>query len=792
LLIQLILDFFYNDCAFLYRMYFKCLLELLEGVAKLAWEEKFDDYKVGSDFSKSTYSSQYKRFGKIKIRRSKRGFCPKLEFCNALVILALLVCSFLYGEDDVTSLFRDLTALSEVNREIGDSLPFHYNNSLMGGYFSMPSARMNKVGTAAVGFAYIPPYRNYAATLQAFERLEFGINYTTYIGIPDPMMGKMGFGDYTDRGANLKIALLQKRDGFSCFPEIAVGFEDFYGTKRFHAFYVVGTKEFLAWNLEGTFGWGKGRIKGFFGGLGWTPFRQCNIPVINRLTFLGEWDATDYKNHHFEHPKARRVKSRLNLGLTTSIFDVLQLSVNTIRGERIAASLSLNYNIGETKGLFPKIDDPPFYQAPIDIEPLGHLRNEKELAQEMAFAMNEQGLSLYQIYLTTDENRLRSLWMKVINTRYRAENEVKRRIDQVLSALTPDNIHSVTVVVEADGIPTHEYFYRREDLCRFLNGTIGNYEFQTLSPMREPSFPPNAFEGTLLYHRSKAIWTFNIRPRLLTFFGSATGKFKYSAGIVAGPEGYLFDQLYYKIQGAYNIKSSLSDVGDMDMLNPSQILNVRSDAVKYFQTNTFSLEEAYLQRGWYLKRGWYGRVATGYFESAYGGIAAEFLYYPATQPWAIGLEAAGVLKRKTHGIGFTTKVRKFDGFDPEFVHFIGYQYFLDFYYDMRSLELDFKVSVGKFLARDVGARFELGRYFPSGFRFSVWYTMTSAHDIVNGSRYRDKGIAFMIPFDFFLKKSSRTYIPYALSVWLRDTGARAATGKRLYPTLQRERENMLY
>ena len=99
----------------------------------------------------------------------------------------------------------------------------------------MPSARMNKVGTTAVGFAYFSPYRDYAATLQAFERLEFGINYTTYIGVPDPLMGKMGFGDYTDRGANLKIALLQKSDGFSYFPEISVGFEDFYGSNLVHS-----------------------------------------------------------------------------------------------------------------------------------------------------------------------------------------------------------------------------------------------------------------------------------------------------------------------------------------------------------------------------------------------------------------------------------------------------------------------------------------------------------------------------------------------------------------------------
>ena len=654
----------------------------------------------------------------------------------------------------------------------------------------MPSARMNDVGVAAVGFAYLPPYRIYAGTIQALERLEFGINYTTYMGVPDPTMGALGFGDYTDRGANVKVALLKKGDGFSHFPEIAVGFEDFYGSKRFHAFYVVGTKEFLGWNVEATLGWGKGRMKGFFGGIGWTPFREWKVPVLNRLTLLGEWDATDYKRHNFEHPKGRKVKSRVNIGLTTTLFDVLQLNVNSIRGEKLAASASLNYNIGETKGFFPKVDNPSLYRAPIDVEPIGILRSEKEVAQEMAFAFEEQGLSLYRIYFTRRENKNRSLWIKVVNTCYRNEREVKERIDHVLASLTPDNIDQVVVVIEVDGIPTHEYRYRREDLTRLLQGEMGEFEFQTLSPMKPPSSPPNPYEGTLIYQRSKAIWTFNIRPRLLTFFGSATGKFKYSAGIVAGPEGYLFDQFYYKVQGAYNIKSSLSDVGDRDMLNPSQLLNVRSDSVKYFQSKTFALEEAYVQKGFYLNKGWYGRVAAGYFEPAYGGVGAELLYYPPGQCWAIGVEGAGVLKRKYHGVGFTTKVRKFHEETPHFVHFIGAQYFLDFYYTLKPLQLDFKVSLGKFLARDVGARFELGRAFPSGFRFSVWYSLTSAYDVVNGSRYRDKGIAFLIPFDFFLKKSSRSYIPYALSVWLRDSGARAATGKKLYPTLHFEREGI--
>ncbi|MGE0832183.1 MAG: YjbH domain-containing protein [Simkaniaceae bacterium] len=706
-------------------------------------------------------------------------------FARIRYIIIFLIIAPLFAEEDVSLLFRDLALVHTINQEIKDTLPFHYNYTLMGGYFNMPSARMNQAGMVALGFSYVPPYRNYGATIQALERLEFGINYRVYCGIPDPDIGKAGFGDFSDRGANIKFGVLRKEDGFPHFPEIAVGLEDFYGSKRFHAFYVVATKELTDYNLEITLGWGKGRIRGFFGGIGWTPFRKTNIPGINRLTVLAEWDAIDYKQSYWEHPKGKTYKSRINVGLSTTFFDMLQLSVSSLRGEDIAASASFNYNLGESKGLFPKVHNPPLYKAPLDTEPLGYLRSEREFAQELAFAFSEQGLNLYRIYLSGD-----TLWIKMINILYREEKDLKERIESILRALTPSNIAQVTVVIEADGVPTHEYRFRTIDLKRFRKREIGDFEFQTLAPMREPTPPPNPYEGTLLYHRTKRIWTFTIRPRLLTFFGSVTGKFKYSVGLVAGPEGYLFDQFYYKIQGAYNIKSSLSDVGDMDFFNPSQILNVRSDSIKYFQTNSLAIEQAYIQRGMYIKKGWYGRVATGYFEPAYAGVAAEVLYYPVGQDWAIGLESAGVLKRKYHGLGFTTKVRKFKGYTPEYEHFIGYQYFLDLYYTLKPLKLEFKVSLGKFLARDVGARFEIGRYFSSGFHFNVWYSWTNAHDIVNGARYRDKGVSFAIPLDFFLTKSSRTFIPYALSVWLRDTGARAATGKRLYTTIQEERESV--
>jgi hypothetical protein len=103
--------------------------------------------------------------------------------------------------------------------------------------------------------------------------------------------------------------------------------------------------------------------------------------------------------------------------------------------------------------------------------------------------------------------------------------------------------------------------------------------------------------------------------------------------------------------------------------------------------------------------------------------------------------------------------------------------------------MDLLVTIGQFLAKDKGVRTEVGRYFKSGLRFALWCTVTNGDDHVNGKLYFDKGFSFLIPLDIFLKQSSRSYVGYVMSAWLRDVGARAATGKRLYWTLEESRYN---
>lgn len=681
-----------------------------------------------------------------------------------------------------STLFNDLALVEEIDRKHQDELPFFYNASMVGGYFNMPSARAPHTGIAGIGAARVPPYNVYGISFQYFDRIELALNYRVYTGMLDKTFGHEGFGDEAERIGNGKLVVNLPRDGiFPQFPSFAIGVEDFIGTKRFNAEYLVATKCWTDYNIETTLGWGRKRIKGFFGGIAWTPWRKTSVPVLKNISLVAEYDANDYKHHVHEHPKGRKIDSRINGGVSYVLGDTLQLSLSSVRGRELAAAGSLRYPLGTSKGFIPKIHEPLLYKSPIDTEPLGVVRPERDFVHELGFTLGSQGLDLYRAYLSEEGD----LWIKIINNMYREEGVVRERIQRILAAILPSNIKKATVVIEADGVLCQGYTFRRDDLYRYREGETTPFELATLSPMSNPKRHENPMET--LYKRKKEVWLFTFWPRIQTYFGSSTGKIKYNLSLVASPEGYLFDDVYYETQFSYNVSSSILNLNSTDRLNPSQLPNVRTDAIKYYQTNSLAVEMAYLQKSWNLGPGWFYRLAAGYFEPAYGGGATEVLYFPANSQWAIGAEEATVWKRHYKGMAFTRKIRRLHGHHPDYEKFLGVQYFLNLYYTLKPWDLDLKVSVGQFLAKDRGVRFEMGRWFPSGLKVSLWHSITNGHDHINHKTYYDKGFVFSLPIDFFLRQSSRSYIGYGMSAWLRDVGAAAETGRHLYSTIRLER-----
>jgi len=707
----------------------------------------------------------------------------RLNVCQLTPFL-LLPLSLLSNENH---LFYDLCLVESINKKINDQLPFVYNYSLLGGYFNMPSARMQRAGTFMVGGGTVPPYNIYGINIQPFDHLELSGNYRVFKSLLDPVFGSEGFGNYANRIGNVKFGLLPE-DGLPNFW-IAAGADDFIGSgNQFDSQYVVATRQWLPLCLETSLGCSKGRIKGLFGGLIWSPFYRTSLFFLKNLSFVAEYDAINYKRHLPEHPDGRSVSSRINTGLVYQSHETLQLAVSSIRGEKVGASAMLHYPLGTSEGLLKKKDDPAIYTNPVDLEPLGVYRPEREFAQELAYNFDAQGLDLFEVYLFVNCCGKQELWLKIVNNRYREERDLRARLQHLLAALAPENIEYITVVIEADALISHSYQFRTEDLRRYHCGIIGDYEMTILSPQKEVTSLPPQESCSILFHKNKRIWTFTVRPQFNTYFGSAKGKFKYAVGMLASIEGYIFNEIYYNIQPAYSIYSTISDMSISDRINPSKIINVRTDSILYYQKNRILLEQAYLQKNWNMRHGFFSRIAAGYFEVAYGGVSSEFLYYPVGSAWAFGIDGACLLKRRYEGFQFTTHVRRCLGNDEvQYVDFVGAQGFLSVYYSSKPLDIDFKLSGGQFLARDRGVRGEASHTFKNGTRLGLWYTMTNAHDKVNGSTYFDKGFVLSVPLDLFLVQSSRTYVTYAMSAWLRDIGAKACTGKELYLSLREER-----
>lgn len=714
---------------------------------------------------------------------------PAFFLLIALLVASSAQAAVLRFPEKSERLIDDLQIVEYWDCRINQRLPVFYNHLLQGGYINMPSARMGADGELAFGYSWVPPYHNWNFRAQLLKQLELTLNYRVFRGIKDPVLSEFGYGDFTDKGANAKFALFLPEDSGYLLPGIAVGLDDFLGTRAFKSRYIVATQVLLDLDLEASLGWGEWRIRGFFGGFSWMPFRRFPKSYLSTLSLCAEYDAIPYKSKTREpHPDGRVKKNPINFGVKWRLGNAVDFSASYVRGDAFAFSASTFYNFGETKGFVPKVNNPLPYRAPINCEPLGAIRSESMLSQELIYAFHDQKLELLDASIHYGCSLQKTLRLCIYNDCYRLEHLLREQLNDLLASLIPADIDRVNVVVLSEGFPIQEYHYYMPYVREYGSGSIGPYELKVLTPLCEVSYP-DPLCSTPLFESHRSPYYFSLLPDLRSFFGSSKGKFKFTFGFLAGVEGYLYKDLYYCAKAGCLFFSDLHGVTGIDRLNPSQIINVRSDLPIYLNQRGLTVSELYLRKIWNLGKGWYQKVALGYFEREYGGVALELLRYPVNSRWAFGIEGALLGKRNPSGLGFTNKVRKLHGFIPSYRKFVGYQYFANLYYDWQEINMDFRLKAGKFLARDTGVRYELSRYFPSGLRLTMWYTRTNGHDRLNGQTYYDKGVMISMPLDIFYTCSSRSRWRYGMSAWLRDVGATALNGGELYYLINDQRQN---
>lgn len=382
--------------------------------------------------------------------------------------------------------------------------------------------------------------------------------------------------------------------------------------------------------------------------------------------------------------------------------------------------------------------------------PISEFGPTQEVQNQLITMLDRQGVFLY----AADYEPYKAT-LYVAQTRFRVTAKGIGRIARAAAAALPFDYEEFTIVLVEGGVETISVSLLRKDLEGALKPGSGSTEelwagarFDEVPMAMEEVSDPNPSADNY------PSFSYALRPALRQTIGR--------------PEAFVLYQIWARLHGTMNVNRNLSVSGSvgLDIYNnfdqlripsDSVLPRVRSDIAEYLEQGTTALTHLQADYTWGIAPEWYGHLYGGLLEEMFGGVGGEVLYRPLGKNWALGLDVAWAKQRDYD--------QRFDFRDYDIVtgHLTGYYHF-------EPWAMDGRVRVGRYLAGDVGATFEISRTFDSGITVGAFATFTdvSAEDFGEGSF--DKGLYVIIPIDQLFIRSGRGAISWLWRPLTRDGG----------------------
>ena len=609
------------------------------------------------------------------------------------------------------------------------------------GLFEIPNARVLEDGELRIGYAYADPFQWIVLGMGVFPGLEVTGRYTEITNI-ESGLGE-AFGANKDKAVDLKYQILKETRGH---PAIAIGLQDFIGTRLFPAEYLVVSRQIFPFDF--TLGIGTKRLSGnleflgiddvgIFGGIEWAFHKRANLIL--------EYNPIEYEN---DEPEGRGVpegaSSPINLGIKAEVLRGINLGVSWQRGDTLGVMANLSVKLGES--LIPKAPNPPKWRTtapPPFTEHDGKARMQKIQREIMKAGFREVSVYTNGAILTAEFE----------NQRYIHNQKAAGRVLRILLAYAPDDINMLSAVLTRWRIPVLKVSVRPGHLDQFLMGkmrqdifeqlvTVETVRSKDLGSLREMAFTDKS---------GKPDWNWGIKPEFQTFLNDPSGVFKFRVGIKPYANATIAkgSQLF----GSYMIPF-YSDITSSNIPPPDA---VRSDLFLYLG-NEPTLDRLEFDQVFRLNKKTFGSFSTGYFDLMYAGVAGETLTFLGNGSVAVGASGDWVRKRVPG-----TNFELFD--DQEYYTALG-----NLYTYIRPLDFTLLTQYGRFLGGDVGLRFEASRTYENGTVIGAWYSFTDTDNFLTAENrgYNDKGVFVRIPANMFSPRESRTTYRYSFQPWTRD------------------------
>lgn len=666
------------------------------------------------------------------------------------------------------------------------------------GLINMPSGRAAPDGTLFIGHSHDKPYGATYGTLQVLPALQLTGRYTRISGIQGFSDPNTAYGSYKDKAAGFKLRLLPENAlDIPWIPEVSIGADDFLGTGLFRSEFIAATKGFSVGSfgrLDATVGYGSKRIDGLYGGL---RFRPAGLPS---WALVAEYDRTNYQNDHRAADTGvnTRKPGSLNVGLEYTWGPMtLQLARHKDR-----SSVNLSFAIPlEKREFIPKVDEVgPFaggaWASPLPRPTAAMWHEDRSYRQELLSALHTEGL-----------RNVRMAWVQgvmslsVSSGRYRYPSRGVGRVARLAMAYAPLETHTLEITWEVSGVAGMTWtFFDAATLQRYFAGTATRSDLahsvtisyadpngRTLASrandldMALDSIALERASNSTQMHWGMARLTtethgqtsFSVMPTLRTVLNDPSGIFKYDLGLEVSSNVNLARGLWLRgtVRGAV-----LENVSDITQPSNSTLPHVRSDLALYRKAAKVKLERLLINKFWQPAERVYLRASGGLYEEMFAGVGGQALYLSPNGRWGVDASVDFLRQRDYKGTGF--------------LDYRTHTLLAAAHYRLPWLEgTTATVRAGRFLAGDLGARFELKRTFKSGVEVGLWYTRTNGNDITSpgspSSPYYDKGVFLRIPLGTILTRDTASAAFFSLAPWNRDVGQMVGSPTDLYDMAER-------
>lgn len=662
---------------------------------------------------------------------------------------------------------------------------FRYTQSDFGGVgiLQMPSARMNPEGEFSFFLYNVSPYTRAGIAVQPYSWMEALFRYTN---ISNRLFGPdiAGNQDYKDKAFDLKLRLLEES---YYWPELSIGLRDIGGTGLFSGEYIVANKQYgefdftlgMAWGYLGAGGGftnpltylsdrfegrsartgegGEFSLGNYFSGEEAALFAGVEYhPKWAPLIFKAELDGNDYQNEPQNNNQPS--SSPFNFGVVYKLNENVDLSLAWERGEELMLGFTLRTNYASSPGQV-KLNDP---------KPASYFRTQDNLpgkisSEVLSSELHEKaGFRVGELYRNDTE-----LFVVGRNEAYRNKAKSLGRVARVVLKQAPEDVKWISVVEQEKG-----------------------------QSMEQLSISRTAFESVLLRESDlDSLWAatelsepaYGDASRIYQADGGDRFRYRIGPGFtqsIGGPDGFILYEISARLSAELDLQKNtwlagsvssalVSNFDKFEYTAPSNLPRVRTNIREYLTTSEVRMNNLQITHFEKLNDDWFALGYAGYLEGMFGGVGAEVLYAPFGENWALGADLNYVHQRE-FDMRFGLR---------DYSVLTGHA---SLYHELPWLPKTLaKISVGRYLAKDLGITFDLSRSFESGVLFGAWATFTDVSAEQFGEGSFDKGVYVSLPFDLFLTESTRQSARLNWTFLTRDGGQRLAKRYQLHDLVVR-------